>query len=320
MIAVRPEQALRLAAAAGVAVLAVAPWTVSLYKVHVLNILIINIIMATSLNLIMGYAGQFAKANVAFMGLGAYTMGILVTRADWSFWIAWPAGALLAAGVGTLVALPALRLRGLYLAIITISFVLIVHWSFLHARFLTGGASGFSVPHPNYFGLPIPNVQATYYLSLLTLLGAMWVVRNLVASGFGRSLLCVAEQELVAPALGINVFTTKVAVFAVSGLLAGLAGGLHAVTLQFIDPQNFWLLQLVVQLCMVALGGVASLLGSVLGASVMTLLIEVLRAFKGLWEFAIGGILLLTIVFFPRGLAGLVEHFFPGLRERRHRP
>ena len=320
MIAVRPERALHLAAVAGVAVLAIAPWTVSLYKVHVLNILIINVIMATSLNLIMGYAGQFAKANVAFMGLGAYTMGLLVVRADWSFWIAWPAGALLAAAVGTLVALPALRLRGLYLAIITISFVLIVHWSFLHARFLTGGASGFSVPHPNYFGLPIPNTQATYYLSLLTLLGALWVVRNLVASGFGRSLLCLAEQELVAPALGINVFATKIAVFAVSGLLAGLAGGLHAITLQFIDPQNFWLLQLVVQLCMVALGGVASVLGSVLGASIMTLLIEVLRAFKGLWEFAIGAILLLTIVFFPRGLAGLVEHFFPSLRERRHRP
>ena len=102
----RPQFVLRYAAVAGIAVLAVAPWMVSLYKVHVLNILIINIIMATSLNLIMGYAGQFAKANVAFMGLGAYTMGVLVTRADWSFWIAWPTGALLAAGVGTLVALP----------------------------------------------------------------------------------------------------------------------------------------------------------------------------------------------------------------------
>ena len=140
MIAVRPERVLHLAAVAGVAVLAVAPWTVSLYKVHVLNILIINVIMATSLNLIMGYAGQFAKANVAFMGLGAYTMGLLVVRADWSFWIAWPAGALLAAAVGTLVALPALRLRGLYLAIITISFVLIVHWSFLHARYCSVGS------------------------------------------------------------------------------------------------------------------------------------------------------------------------------------
>ena len=315
-----PQRVLRYAAVAGLGVLVVAPWLVSLYKVHVLNVLIINIIMAISLNLIMGYSGQFAKANVAFMGLGAYTMGLLVTRAGWSFWIAWPAGALLAAAVGTLVALPALRLRGLYLAIITISFVLIVHWSFLHARFLTGGASGFSVPHPNYGGLPIPNIQATYYLSLLTLLGAMWIVRNLVASGFGRSLLCIAEQELVAPSLGINVYATKITVFALSGLLAGFAGGLHAVTLQFIDPQSFWLLQLVIQLCMVALGGLASLLGSVLGASVMTLLIEVLRAFKGLWEFAIGAILLVTIVFFPRGLAGLLERFFPSLRERRHRP
>ena len=318
--AIRHRRYLFYAMAAGILVLAVAPWVVNPYKIYVLNILIINIMLITALNLVMGYAGQFAKANVAFMGLGSYTMGLLVTRADISFWLAWPAGALLAAFIGTLIAVPALRLRGVYLAILTISFVLIVHWSFLHLGGLTGGASGFSVPAPNFGSIPVTSTQGTYYLSLVTMLFAMWIARNLVASSFGRSLLCLSEQEIIASGLGINVFWTKLTVFALSGLLAGLAGGLHAVTLRFVDPQNFWLLQLVIQLCMVALGGVASLLGSVLGASALSIMLEALRAFVGLWEFAVGALLLSTIIFFPRGLAGLVEHFLPGLRERRHGP
>jgi branched-chain amino acid transport system permease protein len=314
------RQILSTAMWALIALLAIAPWVLNPYKLHVLNVLVINIMLITALNLVMGYAGQFAKANVAFMGLGAYTMGLLVVRADLSFWLAWPAGALLATVVGTLVALPALRLRGLYLAVLTISFVLIVHWSFIHLRWITGGASGFSVPAPNFGPVPLSSTMAIYYLALVTMLAVMWLVRNLVASGFGRALLCLAEQEVIAPSVGINVFRTKVAVFALSGAIAGLAGGLHAVTLRYVDPQNFWLLQLVIQLCMVALGGVSSLLGSVLGASLITLLLEALRAFKGLWEFAVGALLLCTIIFFPRGLAGLVEDRLPALRERRHVP
>ena len=204
----------------------------------------------------------------------------------------------------------------------TISFVLIVHWSFLHIRWLTGGASGFSVPHPNYGGLPIPNTQATYYLSLLTLLGALWVVRNLVASSFGRSLLCLAEQEIVAPGLGINVFSTKITVFALSGLLAGLAGGLHAITLQFIDPQNFWLLQLVIQLCMVALGGVASparLRARRLDHDPADRGPPRVQGPVGIRDRApswLGDHRVLS----PRDSRGLVEHYFPSLRERRHGP
>ena len=318
--AVGQRRYLRYAMVTGILVLTVAPWLVNPYKIHVLNILIINIMLATALNLVMGYAGQFAKANVAFMGLGAYTMGLLVTRAELSFWLAWPAGAVLAAFVGTLIALPALRLRGVYLAILTISFVLIVHWSFIHLRGITGGGSGFSVPAPNFGPIPLSSMHGTYYLSLLTMIAALWVVRNLVASSFGRSLLCLAEQEIIAPGLGINVYRTKVTVFALSGLLAGLAGGLHAVTLRYIDPQNFWLLQLVIHLCMVALGGVASLLGSILGASLLSIMLEALRAFAGLWEIAVGALLLSTIIFFPRGLAGLVERLLPGWRERRHGP
>ncbi len=318
-VAAKHRRYLRYILFAGVAVLIVAPYTVNPYRLHVFNILIINIMLATALNLVMGYAGQFAKANVAFMGLGAYTMGLLVTRLDISFWLAWPAGALLSAFVGTLIALPALRLRGLYLAILSISFVLIVHWCFIHLRFLSGGASGFSVPPPSFGPIPISDTMGTYYLSLVTMLITMWIARNIVASSFGRTWLCLAEQELIAPGLGINVFYNKVIVFALSGLLCGLAGGLHGVTLRFIDPQNYWLLQLVIHLCMVALGGVSSLLGSIMGAGLLSIMLEVLRAFKGLWEFAVGALLLFVIVFFPRGLSGMVDNLFPALRERRHR-
>ena len=300
--------------------LLVAPWFVNPYKVHVLNTILINIVAVLALNLVMGYSGQFAKANVAFMGLGAYSMGIMVTRLDMSFWIAWPLGALFAALAGTLIALPTVRLKGLYLAIMSISFVLIVHWGFIHIRGLTGGASGFSVPTPNFGLTNLPSGYVVYYLSIASVLAALWVTRNLVASNFGRALLCISEREIIAPGFGIHVFRLKITVYAISGLLAGFAGGLQAVNLNYLDPENYWILQVVNQLLMVALGGVSSILGSVLGASFVTILIEALRGFKGLWEFAIGTLLLVTIIFLPRGLISLVERFFPGLREKRHGP
>ena len=302
------------------ALLIIAPWFLNPYKIHVLNTVIINVIVILALNLVMGYAGQFAKANVAFMGLGAYTMGLLMTRADISFWLAWPAGALFAALAGTLVALPTFRLKGLYLSIMSISFVLIVHWSFIHLRWVTGGASGFPVPTPNFGLLPIERGHGVYFISLLAMFAALWVMRNMVASSFGRSLLCLAEREIIAPGFGINVFRTKVTVYTISGLFAGFAGGLQAINLQFVDPESYWLLQVVNQLLMVALGGVGSILGSILGASFITVLIEALRVFKSLWEFAIGTLLLITIIFFPRGLAGILENWFPNIRERRHGP
>jgi len=302
------------------ALLIIAPWILNPYKIHVLNTVIINIIVILALNLVMGYAGQFAKATVAFMGLGAYMMGLLVTKVDVSFWLAWPAGAVFAALAGTLVALPTFRLKGLYLSIMSISFVLIVHWSFVHLRWVTGGASGFFVPTPNFGALPIERSHGVYFLSVLAMLLAVWVTRNLVASSFGRSLLCLAEREIIAPGFGINVFRTKVTVYTLSGLFAGFAGGLQAINLQFVDPENYWLLQVVNQLLMVALGGVGSILGSILGASFITVLIEALRIFKSLWEFAIGALLLITIIFFPRGLAGILENWFPSIREKRHGP
>jgi branched-chain amino acid transport system permease protein len=143
-------------------------------------------------------------------------------------------------------------------------------------------------------------------------------LRNLIASSYGRALLCMSEQPHAAPSLGINLFRLKVSVFALAGAVAGLAGGLHAVTLGYVDPMNYYLPQLVVQLSMVAVGGISSLLGSVLGALLITLGLEALREFKGLWEVAVGVLLLATIVFFPRGIAGFVERRMPGLRERRH--
>jgi branched-chain amino acid transport system permease protein len=306
---------------AGTALAAVLPWIVDSYQLYILSLAAINIMVATSLNLIIGYAGQFAKASVAFMGLGSYATALLLVRADWSFWIAWPAGALFAAAVGTVVALPALRLRGMYLAIISISFVLIVNWAFVHMHQLTqgAGASGF----PVNLDLRVPSLtkgQAIFYLDFVAMLTTLWLLRNLIASSYGRALLCMSEQQHAAPSLGINLFYLKVSVFAIAGAVAGLAGGLHAVTLGYVDPMNYFLPQLVVHLSMVAVGGLSSLLGSVVGALLITLGLEVLREFKGLWEVAVGALLLVTIVFFPRGIAGFVERHVPGLRERRHGP
>jgi branched-chain amino acid transport system permease protein len=317
--AAREGHLLMPVALVGTALAVLLPWVAGSYELYILSIASINVMVAASLNLIIGYAGQFAKASVAFMGLGSYATALLMVRAGWSFWIAWPTGAIVAAAIGTVVAMPALRLRGMYLAIISISFVLIVNWAFVHMHVITkgAGASGFAV-NLNLELAGLTKEQSIFYLNLGAMLTVLWLLRNLIASTYGRALLCMSEQQHAAPSLGINLFHLKVSVFAIAGAVAGLAGGLHAVTLGYVDPMNYYLPQLVLHLSMVAIGGICSLLGSVIGALLITFGLEVLREFKGFWEIAVGTLLLASIVFFPRGFAGFIERTIPGLRERRH--
>jgi branched-chain amino acid transport system permease protein len=195
---------------------------------------------------------------------------------------------------------------------------MVVHWAFIHGRDITMGAGGFSVPSSDLGSVFLDARGAVYYLSLLTMVVVVWGTRNLIASNFGRTLLCLSEQEFIAPCLGINVFGCKVIVFALSGFIAGLAGGLYAITLKYVEPESFHITQMIIHFCMIAIGGLGSLIGSILGAMVLTLLPEALRAFKGLQEIFLGILLLGCIVFFPGGLKGLIERLIPQFKERRH--
>jgi len=216
------------------------------------------------------------------------------------------------------VALPALRLSGLYLALVTLAFAQFTQWLMLNWERVTFGAGGFKVP-PLTFGSLQPAL-GLYYLSLLLcglLVAGAW---NTVRSGIGRALVAVRDSEVAAEALAIDLARYKAIAFSLSALYAGVAGGLYSAILSFVAPEGFDLFQMVVQFSMVVVGGLGSVWGSVLGAGLLVGLQEALRAFKGGQEIAFGLVLMGCIVFLPDGIISLVKRRARGWEEPLRAP
>jgi branched-chain amino acid transport system permease protein len=304
-------------ALAGVA-LVVLPALANPYLLYVTNIALIYVILAVGLNLLLGYAGQFAFANAALFGIGAYATGLLQVKLGLSFWIAFPGAVLFTTLIGLLVALPALRLSGLYLALVTLAFAQLTQWLMLNWERVTFGAGGFKVP-PLTFGRLSPEL-GLYYLTLLLaglLVAGAW---NTVRSGVGRAFVAVRDSEVAAEALAIDLARYKAIAFSMSALYAGVAGGLYSAALSFVAPEGFDLFQMVVQFSMVVVGGLGSVWGSVLGAGLLVGLQETLRAFKGGQEIAFGLLLMACIVFLPDGIISLVKRRARGWEEPLRAP
>jgi branched-chain amino acid transport system permease protein len=304
-------------ALAGVA-LVVLPALANPYLLYVTNIALIYVILAVGLNLLLGYAGQFAFANAALFGIGAYATGLLQVKLGLSFWIAFPGAVLFTTLIGLLVALPALRLSGLYLALVTLAFAQLTQWLMLNWERVTFGAGGFKVP-PLTFGRLSPEL-GLYYLTLLLaglLVAGAW---NTVRSGIGRAFVAVRDSEVAAEALAIDLACYKAIAFSMSALYAGVAGGLYSAALSFVAPEGFDLFQMVVQFSMVVVGGLGSVWGSVLGAGLLVGLQETLRAFKGGQEIAFGLLLMACIVFLPDGIISLVKRRARGWEEPLRAP
>ncbi|MBO8142666.1 MAG: branched-chain amino acid ABC transporter permease [Firmicutes bacterium] len=262
----------------------------------------INIMLTVSLNLVNGYMGEFAVGHAGFMAVGAYVASVLTVRA-----FSWELGpylfplALLAAGAGAglvalLVAVPSFRTRGDYLAIVTLALNMIVK-SVIENIEAVGGPRGF-------LGMNrLTTLPWVYVWVVITL----WTIRNLVYSIYGRGVLAVREDEVAAELVGVNTRHVKVQAFIMSAFFAGVAGGLYAHLLQFIHPRNFDIIKSTEILVMVYLGGIGSLMGSVLGASIFTVLLEALR-FLGVWRMVLAPLLLvLLMVLRPTGIMGLRE-------------
>jgi branched-chain amino acid transport system permease protein len=304
-------------ALAGLALL-VLPALANPYILYVGNIALIYVILAVGLNLLLGYAGQFAFANAALFGIGAYATGLFQVKLGLPFWIAFPGAVLFTTLVGLVVALPALRLSGLYLALVTLAFAQLTQWLMLNWERVTFGAGGFKVP-PLTFGRISPAL-GLYYLTLLLaglLVAGAW---NTVRSGVGRALVAVRDSEVAAEALAIDLARYKAIAFSMSALYAGVAGGLYSAALSFVAPEGFDLFQMVVQFSMVVVGGLGSVWGSVLGAGLLVGLQEALRAFKGGQEIAFGLMLMACIVFLPDGIISLVKRRARGWEEPLRAP
>jgi branched-chain amino acid transport system permease protein len=300
----------RVVLPAVLALLVVAPLWINAYLRFVLNLVLVYAILSLGLNLLLGYAGQFAFANAAFFGWGAYATALLQVRLGAPYLLALLLGALTAALVGALIGRPALRLRGLYLAIVTLAFGEVTSWAMNHWPSLTGGPSGFKAPAPALPALGLGPERTTYYLSLLVATALFVAAWGIAHSRVGRAFVAVREGEIVAQALAVNLTATKTLAFVLSAFYAGVAGGLHSAALRYVAPESFDLFQMVLQFCMVVVGGLGSVIGSLLGAVLVVGLREALRAAVGLQEILFGGLLMVSIVFLPRGLVSLLR--WPG--------
>ncbi|MBS0242324.1 MAG: branched-chain amino acid ABC transporter permease, partial [Proteobacteria bacterium] len=274
----------------------------------------IFVILAVGLNLLVGYCGQLAFSQAALFGIGAYTAGLLKVHFAWGYFLSVPAAAALALLVGLAMALPALRLSGLYLALATLAFAQFTQWVLLNWEKVTFGAGGFRVARPS-FGFVSPEV-GTFYVALASATLLVFLASRIVRSRLGRAVIAIRDGEVAADSLGINLLHYKALAFGLSALYAGVAGGLNAMTLGYVAPETYDLFLAVLLKAMIVLGGLGSIAGSVAGAAIVLVLLEGLRAFKSAQEIVFGAVLLACVLFAPNGLAGYLSGKFASWRER----
>jgi branched-chain amino acid transport system permease protein len=295
-----------LGAALGALVLATLPfWLTNPYHQHVVIMAGIFTILALSLNLLLGYTGQLSLGHAAFFGIGAYTSSLLALKLEWSFWLGLPAAAALAGLAGWAIGRLALKLRGAYFVLVTISFAGVISLVSVNWMELTNGPLGLpGVPAPELAGLSLRTKSAYYYLVLLAAAGAYLVCHRLVHSRLGRAFLALRENEPLAESVGVDPTHTLVVAAVVSAALAGVAGSLYAHYTRFVSPEVFLFTYTVTMVIMVVAGGKGTLAGPVVGAVLFTVLPEALReAMDWQWQMLAYGVLLVLVVFFlPRGI------------------
>jgi branched-chain amino acid transport system permease protein len=275
--------------------------TMGSYPVYLLSLAMINVIAAIGLNLLTGNSGQISLCHSSFMAIGAYASTLLTVKYALPFWAAVPLGALLAAAMGALLGAPASRLRGIYLALATLGFLQIVQIVIEEFADVTGGVRGLTVPKAAIGGL-----RVSEYARFLIVLGccgfAIWTARNLLASRVGRELNAVRLSPHAAQALGVSVHRVRLAAFALAAAYAGVAGGLQAIVVGFIDPVEFGVSAALRQITFIVVGGMGSVSGSVIGAAVLSALPEALRPVKEYSDIIYTLILLAFLIFMPKGL------------------
>ena len=300
------------------ALLCTLPFVLNDYQQFVVNTMLVYCLIAVGFNIVLGYLGQLAFANAAFFGIGAYATGLSMAHWGLPFPLAMILGALAGAVGGVLVGLPALRVRGYYLAIVTLAFTELMRWTYVHADRVTFGATGFNVPPASLFGIAMTDETTKFYVFLAVVALAVGATAQLLRSRFGRAFVALRNNEMAAAMLGISVTRTNIIAFAWSGLIVGLAGALYAVLNGRVTPETFGLSQMLLHFAIVMFGGLGSLAGSIIGAVALTATPELLRNFPGIEEIAFSLLLMLVLLFMPRGVGGWIAARIPALREPLH--
>jgi branched-chain amino acid transport system permease protein len=238
------------------------------------------VIGALGLNILSGYAGQISLGQSGFLAIGAYASAIMTAKVGLPFWLALPLSGLVTALSGLIIAIPCLRLRGLYLAMATFAFAFIVEYAIIHWHGLTNGTDGLAVPKASIVGLQIDSDIKLYFLILVLVICSLAFTRNLFRTEAGRAFIAIRDNDISAEVIGIDIVRYKIAAFMISSFYAGIAGSLYSITLSFIGPEHFTFIVTIEYLAMVLVGGVGTIVGTVFGALFMTALPEAIRLLR----------------------------------------
>lgn len=302
----------------GVVVLTIALSMDDDYYYTLFNFIGIHTLLVVGLNLLLGYGGQISLGHAAFFGLGAYTSGILTATYGVNPWLALVAGLVVSGLAAFLIGIPALKLRGYYLAMATLGFGIIIYIVLNEAQGLTGGPSGLhGIPSLALGGFILNTPRRLYLLIWITLGLILLISANLVTSRTGRAIRALHDSEAGAESLGVDTFRMKLKIFVWSALYASLAGSLYAHTLNFVAPSSFGFMFSIKLVTMVVLGGLASIWGSLLGAGVLTVLPEILTVFHDFEVVIFGAILMVVMIFLPRGLVRGIMDLYEFRRYKR---
>ena len=277
------------------------------YQVYIISLVGLTAMVGIGINILLGLTGQISLGHAGFYAIGAYVGAILTTTYEWSFWLALPLAGVVAGIAGMLLAIPALRVRGPYLAMVTIAFGFVIEQGAAEWKGVTGGWNGIMfIPLPEVFGYTLIERDVALLVAVLTF-GSVALFARLNASDWGKAMRAVRDSELAARSLGLDPVMVRTAAFTVSAAITGVAGAIFASLTNFISPESFPFLQSILFLLVAIIGGIGTVLGPVVGALVVVLLPEFLSALAEYRLLFVGVLLLVVLVATPRGVVGEIE-------------
>lgn len=290
------------------------PFLFSTYQTNIMVSALIYIMLGLGLNIVVGLAGLLVLGYAAFYAVGAYSYALLNLHFGLGFWTVLPIGGVLGALFGILLGLPVLRLRGDYLAIVTLAFGEIIYMVLQNWNEFSSGPSGIAnIPRPSLFGISMSIQEVTiyiYYIMFVLCIITVIVVQRLRDSRIGRAWMALREDEIACEAMGIDKTKIKLYAFAIGATLAGMAGVVFAAKTTFVNPASFTIWESIIILCIVVLGGMGSIIGVIAGALILILLPEYLRAFSEYRMLVFGIILVVMMIFRPMGIISNVRRVY----------
>jgi branched-chain amino acid transport system permease protein len=291
------------------------------YHYFIMNLILINLISAIGLQILIGFTGLLSLGHAAFMGVGAYTSALLVTKLGCPFILSILAAGLVAALFGIIVGIPSLRIKGFYLMVATLAFQFVIDYIIIHWESVTRGIRGIELTTPYVFGISLEKNQTYFLLLFLMTVFLMWGAKNITRSKIGRAFIAIRDNDVSAEIIGIPIFPYKLLSFSISAFYAGVAGALLAGLFRSAIHQNYTFIESILFLAMVLVGGLGRLVGTVFGVIFITLVPHLLRLIVSyianvydpnftillgpLKELVFGGLIILFIILEPEGLVGV---------------